>query len=122
MGSSSESDLDVQSGMEFDDEGSKDDNLSDGYLSDSGSDVSLDATSEHDDVTEETSDCIKPYLPPQLQSQTNKLKLKKSINGLINRYSVFTKWTVGFNFCNQIKYIKYIICSWSNGKVVPILQ
>ena len=96
MGCSGESDVDVQSGTEFDDEGSQDDDLSDGYLSDSGSDTSLDATSEHDDVTEETSDRIKPYLPPQLQSQTNKLKLKKSINGLINRYSVLIEFHCGF--------------------------
>ena len=84
--------------MEFDDEesvNSKDDNLSDGYLSDRGSDASLDV-SEHDDVTEESSDHTKPYLPPQVQSQTNKLKLKKSINGLINRYSVFAEINCGF--------------------------
>ena len=98
MGSGSESDLDVKSETEFDDEGSavsENDDLSDGYLSDSGSDASLD-TSEHDDATEESSDHTKPYLPPQLQPQTNKVKLKKSINGLINRYSVCTEIDCGY--------------------------
>ena len=87
--------------MEFTDEGSADnDNAdsSDGYLSDSGSDSSLN-TSEHDTVIEETSDDhTKPYRPPQLQQQTNKLKLKKSIYGLINRYSEVSEIDYGFMF------------------------
>ena len=87
--------------MEFTNEGladSDDDDLSDGYLSDSGSDASLD-TSEHETVMEETADDHgKPYRPPQLQPQTNKLKLRKSINGLINRYSETTKTDCGFIF------------------------
>jgi len=99
--SSSESELDIQSGMEFTDEGSAasdNDDLSDGYISNSGSDASLD-TSKHDAVIEETSDdYTKTYQPPQLQPQVNKLKLRKSINGLINRYSEFSKTDCGFIF------------------------
>ena len=83
--SSSEVDVDDQCEMEVEDEGSVNsdsDNLSDGYLSSgSGSDAS-----EHDDVKKKTSDVAEPYLPPQLQSQASNLKLRKSINGLINRY------------------------------------
>ena len=82
--SGSEIDPDVQSEVEFEDErsvNSENDNLLDGYLSDSGSD-----TSEHSDVTEQTSCHTQPYVPPHLQPHTNKLKLRKSINGLINRY------------------------------------
>ena len=86
-GSGSESD--IQGEDDLDDEGldnSENDNyLSDGYLSDGGSDASSDV-SEHGDVEEKTSDVAQPYLPPQLQLQTNNVKLRKSINGLINRY------------------------------------
>ena len=90
--SSSELDLDVQS----EDEGSvdsEDDKVSDGYLSDSGSEAG-----EDDDVTEETSNDTRPYVPPQLQPQTSKVKLRKTINGLINRYIVVNKTDCGFRF------------------------
>lgn len=83
------SESDIQGEDDLDDEGSdnpeNDDYQSDGYLSDSGSDGSSDV-SEHDDVEEKTSDVVQPYLPPQLQSKTSNVKLRKSINGLINRY------------------------------------
>ena len=83
--SSSEVDSDVQGEDEEGLDNSENDNLSDGYLSDSGSDVSS-GVIEDGDTTEKTSDVVQPYLPPQLQSQTNNVKLRKSINGLINRY------------------------------------
>ena len=79
--------------MECEDGESANDDLSDGYLSDSGSDVNED----DDDVTEETSGHSQPYIPPQLQPQSNRLKLRKSINGLINRYCVVTV-DCGFEF------------------------
>lgn len=83
--------------MEDEDEesvNSGDDNLSDGYLSDSGSDVSEDG----DATKRMTSDITQPYLPPQLQPQTSNPKLRKSINGLINRYCTCTEMDCGFKF------------------------
>ena len=94
--SSSEVDVDVQCEMEVEDEGavnSDSDNLSDGYLS-SGS--GSDASNEHGDVKKKTPDVAQPYLPPQLQSKASNLKLRKSINGLINRYCIFSERDCGF--------------------------
>ena len=90
--SSNELDLDVQSEDERSVD-SEDDKVSDGYLSDSGSEAG-----EDDDVTEETSNDTRPYVPPQLQPQTSKVKLRKTINGLINRYIVVNKTDCGFRF------------------------
>jgi len=73
--------------MEFEEEAAGDDDgsthLSDGYISDSaGSDSSClsDNTSEKEPPTH-----AQLYRPPQLQPKGDKLKLKKSINGIVNR-------------------------------------
>ena len=87
--SASENDSEVESIMEFEEEtgdGDGDDNSvhsSDGYISDSaGSD-----SSQHSDISEEkiAPTHSQPYRPPQLQPKGDNLKLKKSINGIINR-------------------------------------
>ncbi|XP_065917507.1 nucleolar MIF4G domain-containing protein 1-like isoform X2 [Dysidea avara] len=89
--SASENDSEVESIMEFEEEtgdGDGDDNSvhsSDGYISDSaGSD-----SSQHSDISEEkiAPTHSQPYRPPQLQPKGDNLKLKKSINGIINRLS-----------------------------------
>jgi len=54
---------------------------SDGYISDSaGSD-----SGEHSGISEKETTHSQLYHPPQLQPTKDKLKLRKSINGLINR-------------------------------------